>query len=67
MNNLEKQRVLELQELEQIAGGRFEVQDWSTASEGCGGLDDDEWPIRLTLIINQPTNQSVVRYYCKLS
>ncbi len=43
MNNSEKQRVLELQELAQVTGGRFEVQDWSTSSEGCGGVDDDEW------------------------
>jgi hypothetical protein len=45
--DINKDKVLNLQQLEQVSGGRISDQvapmDWSTMSRGCGGVGDDEW------------------------
>lgn len=52
MNNqkLDKSKVLNLQQLEQVSGGRAQdvvsPMDWSTSSNNCGTVGDDEWSTR---------------------
>ncbi len=45
--DINKDKVLNLQQLEQVSGGRISDQvapmDWSTMSRACGGVGDDEW------------------------
>ena len=45
--SLSKDKVLNLQQLAQVSGGRMQDQaapmDWSTESNNCGGVGDDEW------------------------
>jgi hypothetical protein len=38
-----KMKVLGLQELTAVSGGRFAAADWSTGSNNCGGVDSNEW------------------------
>ncbi|MBJ6984497.1 hypothetical protein [Luteimonas sp. MC1750] len=45
MNN-DKMKVLSLQELEQVSGGRkgdVDAAAWSTMSRNCGGVGASEW------------------------
>ncbi|MDP5135872.1 hypothetical protein [Rheinheimera baltica] len=45
--DLNKDKVLNLQQLTQVSGGRISddvaPMDWSTMSNNCGGVGDDEW------------------------
>lgn len=44
--NKDKMKVLSLQELEQVSGGRrgdVDAAAWSTMSRNCGGVGASEW------------------------
>lgn len=43
--DMNKFKVLNLQQLAQVSGGQKDAQamDWSTQSNNCGGVGDDEW------------------------
>jgi hypothetical protein len=38
-----KMKVLGLQELTEVAGGRAHAMDWSTSSNDCGSVQSNEW------------------------